>query len=99
MKPIVFLPEAEQDMLDAVQYYESQAPDLGLDYLSEVERAVHSISTTPETWPIVEGNLHRRLIRRFPCGILYKIDPDEIIIVAVAHLRKRPGYWKSRLKT
>ncbi len=98
MKPVVILPEAEQEMLEAAQYYHSQSPGLGRDYLFEVERAVRSIATSPQTWPILEGDLRRRLIRRFPCGILYRIDPDEIVIIAVAHLRKKPGYWGNRVK-
>ncbi len=98
MKPVVFLPEAEQEMLEAAKYYESQATDLGIDFLSEVERAVNSIAELPMTWPVIEGELRRRLVRRFPFGILYRIEPEEIVIVAVAHLRRKPGYWRERIK-
>ena len=63
MKPTVFLPEAEQEMLEAAQYYQSQSSGLGNDYLFEVERSVHSIAASPHTWPILEGDLRRRLIR------------------------------------
>jgi len=97
MKAVVFLPEAEQEMLEAAAYYEAQADGLGGEYLSEVQRAIHAISTAPETWPIITGHMRRRLIRRFPCCVLYRNDPDEIVIVAVAHLRKKPGYWKNRV--
>ncbi len=96
MKPVVFLPEAEQEMLEAAIYYQSQASGLGVDYLSEVEQAVQAIAESPMTWPIIEGELRRRLIRRFPFGILYRIEPERIVIVAVAHLRRRPGYWRGR---
>ncbi|OGW13567.1 MAG: hypothetical protein A3G93_10400 [Nitrospinae bacterium RIFCSPLOWO2_12_FULL_45_22] len=98
MKPAVLLPEAEQEMLEAARYYEAQATGLGVDYLSEVEHAVRTIEEVPATWPIIEGELRRRLIRRFPFGILYRIEPEEIVIVAVAHLRRKPGYWKERIK-
>jgi plasmid stabilization system protein ParE len=98
MKPVIFLPEAEQEMLEAAKYYESQASGLGVDYLSEAERAVQSIAESPTTWPIVEGELIRRLVRGFPFGILYRVDPEEVVIVAVAHLRRRPGYWRKRAK-
>jgi toxin ParE1/3/4 len=97
MKPIGFLPEAEQEMLEAARYYESQASGLGVKYLSEIEHAVESIAEFPMTWPKVEGELRRRLVRRFPFGILYRIESEEIIIVAVAHLRRKPGYWKGRI--
>jgi plasmid stabilization system protein ParE len=98
MKSVVFLPEAEQEMLEAAGHYESQATDLGTDFLSEVERAVNSIAKLPMTWPVIEGELRRRLVRRFPFGILYRIEPEEIVIVAVAHLRRKPGYWRERIK-
>lgn len=97
MKPVIFLPEAEAEMYEAAKYYESQASGLGIDYLSEVERAVASISESPMTWPKVKGELRRRLVRRFPFGILYYIESEEIVLVAVAHLRKKPGYWEKRI--
>ena len=95
---ISFLPEAGEEMIGAALYYHSQSFGLGMDYLSEVEKAVHSIATSPHTWPILQGDLRRRLIRRFPYGVLYRIEQEEIVIVAVAHLRKKPGYWKNRVK-
>lgn len=97
MKPVVFLQEAEQEMLEAARYYESQTPGLGADYLSEIERAVAAIAESPMTWPIIEGELRRRLVRRFPFGILYRIELKKIVIIAVAHLRRRPGYWRGRI--
>jgi plasmid stabilization system protein ParE len=97
MMHVKFLPDAEEEMYEAAKYYQSQTSGLGIDYLSEVERAVVSIAQSPMTWPKVEGELRRRLIRRFPFGILYYIESEEVIIVAVAHLRRKPGYWKKRL--
>lgn len=97
MIPVDFLPEADQEMLEAARYYQSLSPGLGDDYIAEVERAVHSIASSPKTWPILEGTLRRRLIKRFPFGVLYRIEPDKFLIVAVAHLRKKPGYWKKRI--
>ncbi len=98
MMHVVFLPEAEQEMLEAASYYQSQATRLGVDFLSEIERAVKSIEESPNTWPILEGKLRRRLIRRFPFGILYRVESEEIVVIAVAHLRRKPGYWKERIQ-
>ena len=98
MKHIIFLPKAKEEMNEAASYYESQASGLGMDYLSEVERAVASISESPMTWPKIEGEIRRRLLQRFPFGILYYIESEEIVILAVAHLRRRPGYWKKRIR-
>lgn len=98
MNPVVFLPEAEQEMLEAAGYYESQATGFGADFLFEAERAVNSVAKLPLAWPVIEGELRRRLVRRFPFGILYRTEPEEIVIVAVAHLRRKPGYWRERIK-
>ena len=97
MKDVKFLPDAEEEMYEAARYYQSQAPGLGGEYLSEVERAVLSIAKAPLTWPKIEGELRRRIVRRFPFGILYYTDLKETVIVAIAHLRRKPGYWKNRL--
>ena len=94
---VKFLPDAEEEMYEAAKYYQSQTTGLGNDFLSEVERAIASIAQSPLTWPKIEGELRRRLVRRFPFGILYYIEPEEIVIVAVSHLRRTPGYWKNRL--
>lgn len=97
MIEVVFLPEAEEEMLKAVFYYQAQAPGLGTRFLSEVKRAVKSITEFPNTWPILEDDLRRKLVKRFPYGILYRIEIQAIVIIAVAPLRRKPGYWKERI--
>ena len=97
MIPVDFLPEADQEMIAAARYYQFLSSGLGDDYLAEVEHSVQSIASSPQTWPVLEGNLRRRLIKRFPFGILYRIEPDKILKIAVAHLRKKPGYCKKRI--
>jgi hypothetical protein len=94
---IEFLPEADQEMLEAARYYQSLSSGLGDDYLAEVEHAVQSIALFPQTWPVLEGDFRRRLVKRFPFGVIYRIEPDIIVIIAVANLRKKPGYWKKRI--
>lgn len=98
MRPVIFLPEAEQEMIEAAFYYQSQTSGLGVDFLSEVEHALKIIMESPNTYPILEGELRRRLLRRFPFGILYRVDPGEIVVTAVAHLRRKPNYWKERIR-
>jgi hypothetical protein len=93
----IILLEAEQELRDAIRFYESRAVGLGLDFLSEVERVIQSIKDSPEAWPIVEGKIRRRLLSRFPFGILYYIETETVFLVAIAHSRRKPGYWKQRL--
>lgn len=97
MKSVHFLLPAEQEMLDAARYYESQTERLGEDFLVKVNSAVRNISEYPKRWPVIDFDVRRRLVHRFPYGVLYRIDPNEIVILAVAHLHRHPNYWISRI--
>lgn len=97
MTRVVFLTPAEEEMLEAAEYYERQARGLGRGFLAEVQRTVASIVENPRIGRVVRRPIRRRLLRRFPFGILYRIDPQEIVIIAVMHLRRRPGYWADRV--
>jgi len=96
MIPARFLSPAEWEMVQAARYYESKVPVLGSEFLSEVQRIVKGIGANPEAAPRVKGEIRRRILRRFPYAVLYQIDPDEIVILAVMHLRRHPNYWHGR---
>ena len=97
MTSVVFLSPAEKEMLEASEYYERQASGLGIEFLAEVQRTVHGIVENPGAGPVVRQPLRRRLLLGFPFSILYRVDTHEIVIIAVMHLRRRPGYWAARL--
>jgi len=96
MKPVRFLRPAELELLDAAQYYEFQASGLGNEFLDKIDAAILDIREAPERWPIIRSNIRRRLVRRFPYALLYRVEPDAIIILATMHLRRRPDYWLGR---
>ena len=96
MKPVRFLRPAELEMLDAARYYELQASGLGSDFLDKIDSAVEDIGMHPERYPIVRFNVRRRLVHRFPYALLYRVDPEEIVIQATMNLHRRPGYWTDR---
>lgn len=83
-------------MAQAAQYYNSKVPNLGAEFLHEVKKAVKRLEADPEAAQKVRGDVRRRLIRCFPFGILYRIDPEEIAILAVMHLARHPDYWRGR---
>jgi plasmid stabilization system protein ParE len=89
---------AELEMLDAALYYEAQREGLGVEFVDEVEAGISTILEAPHRWPEVEAGLRRYQIHRFPYGLFYRIVIDEVEIVAVADLRRRPGYWRNRLR-
>lgn len=89
---------AELEMIDAALYYEAQRPGLGLDFADEVAAGIATILEAPQRWTEVEPGLRRYQIRRFPYGLFYRLIGNEVEIVAVADLRRRPGYWRNRLR-
>ena len=97
MKSIRILQPAEQEMLDAAYYYELQAAGLGSEFLDKIDSAIADISSNPDAWQVVHGRIHRRLVVRFPYALLYRIDINEIAILAIMHLHRRPLYWMNRL--
>jgi toxin ParE1/3/4 len=93
---VSFHPLAERELDDAVAYYDLERPGLGTAFLDEAERCAGLIALHPEAAPIVRGTIRRRLLRRFPYGLLYRVRPDEIRILAVMNLRRRPSHWVGR---
>ncbi|MDH5666983.1 MAG: type II toxin-antitoxin system RelE/ParE family toxin [Nitrospira sp.] len=94
-----FLLPAEEEMIAAAQYYEHKSLGLGAEFLTEVERVTASIAAHPEAAPKVKGKIRRRLLKRFPFGVLYVASKDEIVVVAIMHLSRRPGYWADRVRS
>ncbi|MHB1100705.1 MAG: type II toxin-antitoxin system RelE/ParE family toxin [Burkholderiales bacterium] len=91
-----FHPEAEEEFLAAIDYHEERENGLGLDFSVEIYAAIQLIVAHPNAWPVLEEDVRRCLVNRFPYGILYAIDLEEIVILAVMHQRRRPDYWKDR---
>ena len=96
MKPVRFHPEAETEMIDAAAWYEMQQPDLGKRFLSCVQDSVNRIEINPLLFPLVEADVRRCLTKTFPFGVLFRIRPDTIAVMAVMHLHCDPDYWKNR---
>jgi plasmid stabilization system protein ParE len=97
MKPIRLLRLAQIELDEAVAYYESQVPDLGEAFLDEFISGTSRIQAFPESWNPFSKDTRRCLLRRFPYGLVYSIEHSEIVIIAVAHLHREPGYWHNRV--
>jgi plasmid stabilization system protein ParE len=94
---VEFHPEAEAEFISAARYYEDQTENLGLDFISSVQQTYQRILEYPESGRPFGRRLRRVLVPKFPYGLLYHVEPQRILIVAVAHLHRRPGYWRSRI--
>lgn len=97
MTAIKFLAEAAEELQAAAEYYESQASGLGRDFTLEVQRLAELIAENPHIGSQVRPLIRRRALRRFPFYILYTIEEWGVLIVAVAHHRRAPGYWRDRV--
>jgi plasmid stabilization system protein ParE len=96
---VEFHSAAEREVGQDVDYYNDQQPGLGYEFAAEVEDAVQRIGDNPEAWAWISqpDNLRRCQTHRFPYGLIYQVQARRIVIVAVAHLKRRPGHWQDRL--
>ena len=96
MKAVKFHPDAESEMLAAAAYYEEQQPDLGRRFLASVQDAVNRIMLNPHLYPPIDLDVRRCLTKTFPFGVLFRVQPRRIVIMAVMHQHRDPDYWKTR---
>jgi plasmid stabilization system protein ParE len=93
-----FLDVAEIELDDAIRWYQAQAPGLGDAFLIEVVTAADRIARHPQAWhPLGEG-IRRCRLTRFPHALIYAIEPNDVVVLAVAHLHRKPDYWRDRLQ-
>jgi len=97
MRGLVFQAEAEIELLDAIHHYEQEKPGLGDEFLAEVRTLAARLLDYPKSGPQVFRDVRRARVRRFAYQLIYRDRHDALIIVAVMHLRRKPGYWKNRL--
>jgi len=91
-----FHPDAELELNQAIDYYEECQAGLGLEFADEIYKTVQRILVFPNAWQSLgEGN-RRCLTNRFPFGVIYYKREQEIIVLAVMQLNRKPDYWKSR---
>ena len=92
-----FLTLAQRELDDAVGWYNDQVPGLGIEFLDELDRAVHRVVDFPLSFPEIERGIRRCRLARFPYGLIYGVDGETIVVLAVAHLHRQPRYWIGRL--
>ena len=97
MITVQFLRPAEIEMAEAAVYYETQAEGLGNVFLETVERVMNEVVHNPKAWPVIHRNIRKRVVSQFPYSVLYRVDPDEIVVVAVMRQHRHPDYWLGRI--
>lgn len=94
-----FHPEAVNEFLQSIDYYEDQQRELGLEFAGEIYKTIQRVKAHPQTWTPLSKNIRRALVQRFPFGVLFNHDEknDHLFIVAVMHLKREPTYWQDRI--
>ena len=91
------LKEAREEFAAAVAWYEQQRPGLGGEFFDAVVHATDLIQAQPEIGTLSRDHRTRRvLLQRFPYQVVYSLSENEIVIIAIAHSKRRPGYWRKR---
>ena len=94
---LIVAPEAEQDVGEAYEWYESRRPGLGEEFLSCVDACVETICRTPEVHSLAHENFRRALVRRFPYALFYEYAEGAVTIYCVFHTSRHPDKWRQRL--
>jgi toxin ParE1/3/4 len=91
-----YLAEAVADAEGATRWYAERSPAAARRFSEELDAAEEAIAAHPEAWPAYQHGARHYLLRRYPFSVVYRIEPERVLVVAVMHHRRRPGYWRQR---
>ena len=97
MNPVRYHQAAEEELLREIGYLELQATGLGRRFFAEVRRAESLIGRFPESAPEITRSIRKHVLRKFRYSLIYSIEKDGLLVLAVAHHSRRPDYWLRRL--
>lgn len=95
-RKIEFHPAALEEAEAARDWYAQRSPAVAGAFIRELLHAIEQVAAAPERWPHFTPDTRRYLFPRFPFSLIYRVAPGKILIVAVAHTKRQPGYWKNR---
>jgi toxin ParE1/3/4 len=96
-KPYRVHPAAWVEIEAAADWYQEHSADASVWFVAAILDALESVSRAPQRWPVYLHNTRRFVVQRFPFSIIYLDEPEAVNVLAVAHNKRRPGYWKKRL--
>ena len=88
-----FHPLAVEELTDSIDYYEDKSLGLGFEFSKEIYSTIQRILQFPKAWSKISQNCRRCITQRFPYGVIYQVKEDEIIIVSIMQLNKKPKSW------
>jgi len=90
-------PKASAEAREAGEYLDAAEPGLGSEFVVRVDRCLRLIREQPFAFTLIDGRVRHVVLAQFKYSILYTVREDEIVVLAIAHHRRNPGYWKNRL--
>lgn len=93
---LIYHPDAERELITSAQYYESRVKGLGTQFLNAVDLDIAVIRKAPQRWPVLEDDIRRFPLHRFPFEIYYQVLSGRIQILAIKHCSRDPDYWRYR---
>lgn len=97
MKPHAFHPAADEEYTQAAEYYAGINPELGRRFYDQLECLIQDIRRDPQRYRLFDPPIRRHFSDVFPYAVLYVDQPDRVLVIAVMHMKRRPGYWRERL--
>ena len=94
--PVVFRKAAQKEFDGSTVWYETQKPGLGGEFIAAVERVLDQIADRPELYQIIEGDVRRAVVSRFPYCVYYRALPDRVVVIAVFNASRSPSAWRRR---
>ena len=94
--PVVLRPEARVEFDEAFDWYEQRRLGLGVDFVAQVQEVFDRISTTPGLYAQIFHEVRRGVVRRFPYSVFYKVEPQQVVVLAVFHSNRDPKIWQAR---
>jgi toxin ParE1/3/4 len=96
--PIRFLPEAQVEFDDAVDFYEGRRRGLGKQFVAKVREVLKALAKNPKRHGVVYQSVRKSVLRKFPYIILYQEEPSEVLIISVFHCSRDPAIWMKRVR-
>ena len=95
-RSVSFHPAAQQDADDAAAWYAERSVRAAVRFLDELDRVIDLIANSPNRFQVFDADLRRAVFRRFPFYIVFRADDLKVVVLAVAHGKRRPRFWHNR---
>lgn len=94
--PLSISSRAERETLEAARWYEGESPGLGAAFLEIVEKTLDAVVEAPLRFPLLHRDVRRALLKRFPYGVFFRVQPHRIRVISILHLARDPARWQQR---